>query len=82
MSRVEKFGTRKRRGTERMPSDGAWHEGGLPPRRTKHPSNKQQMAKWFYNTLFVLFLILVAGLIWWGGSLADSEPLPARTEGR
>jgi hypothetical protein len=38
----------------------------LPPRRKVHPSNKMQMVRLFYNSLIVLFLSLMAGLIVWG----------------
>jgi len=34
----------------------------LPPRRVKFPSNKHQTARWFYNSLIVLFLALMTGL--------------------
>ncbi|EXX91461.1 hypothetical protein BG53_00770 [Paenibacillus darwinianus] len=44
----------------------------LPPRSTKHPSNKQQMAKWFYHTLIFLFLVLAAGLFLFGRQLAGN----------
>jgi len=46
---------------------------GLPPRRKKHPSNKQQTAQWFYNVLFLLFLILIVVLFLFGKrSIAES----------
>ena len=32
----------------------------LPPRRRTHPSNKQQMTRWFYRLLIVLFLALLS----------------------
>ncbi|MFD2115992.1 hypothetical protein ACFSTH_04500 [Paenibacillus yanchengensis] len=38
----------------------------MPARSKKHPSSKQQMTKLFYNTLFVLFVLLVIVLFWYG----------------
>lgn len=52
------------------PVDG---DASLPSRRVKHPSNKQQMASWFYNTLIVLFLVLAAGLFFFGRELAGKQ---------
>jgi hypothetical protein len=74
MSRVEKFG----RGRIAPPSNTMieetaaseivddWAEDGLPARRHIHPSNKQQMTKWFYRLLIVLFFSLLIGLLMWG----------------
>ncbi|EFM09806.1 conserved hypothetical protein [Paenibacillus curdlanolyticus YK9] len=41
-------------------------ESGLPPRRKKHPSNKQQTARLYYQALFLLFIILIVGLFLFG----------------
>ncbi|NBC69016.1 hypothetical protein GT003_08445 [Paenibacillus sacheonensis] len=38
----------------------------LPSRRRTHPSNKQQVTRWFYRLLIVLFIALLVGLLWWG----------------
>jgi hypothetical protein len=38
----------------------------LPPRRVKFPSSKLQVARWFYNSLIVLFLTLMVGLFIYG----------------
>lgn len=38
----------------------------LPPRRVKYPSNKYQTARFFYNSLIVLFLALMAALFMLG----------------
>jgi hypothetical protein len=46
--------------------------GKLPPRRVKHPSNKQQMTNAFYNLLIVLFVILVAGLFFFGRQITGN----------
>ena len=67
MSRVEKFG----RGRIAPPSNtmieetaaqeimSGRAEDGLPARRHIHPSNKQQMTKWFYRPAYrsILFFI-------------------------
>jgi len=73
MSRLDRH-TRQRR------SRGGAKRGGderaertaerLPPRRVKHPSNKQQMANWFYNSLIALFIALVCGLFYVGSRLS------------
>ncbi|CAM4224963.1 hypothetical protein PATA110616_01655 [Paenibacillus tarimensis] len=42
----------------------------LPPRRVKHPSSKQQVTKWFYNSLIFLFMALAAGLFWYGRQMS------------
>lgn len=41
-------------------------ETTLPPRRVKFPSNKYQTARWFYNSLIVLFLALMTALFMLG----------------
>lgn len=41
----------------------------LPPRRDIFPSKKPTLTRLFYNTLFVLFLILVVGLTVWGSKM-------------
>ncbi|WP_166239296.1 hypothetical protein [Paenibacillus turpanensis] len=38
----------------------------LPSRRAVYPSNKMKLEKWFFNSLIALFLVLTAGLIFWG----------------
>ncbi|GFN30612.1 hypothetical protein PCURB6_08720 [Paenibacillus curdlanolyticus] len=69
MSRMAKFGTRnaaKVSNTEPVEELEYNDEKGLPPRRVKHPSNKQQTAQWFYNSLFLLFLFLIVILFLFG----------------
>jgi hypothetical protein len=51
---------------ERVGDEGTEERETLPPRRKVHPSNKMQMVRLFYNSLIVLFLTLMAGLIVWG----------------
>ncbi|QHT60506.1 hypothetical protein GXP70_11550 [Paenibacillus lycopersici] len=77
MSRVQKFGKKKGPAPAQDESAAAleaeWglEAGGeetvrLPPRRQTHPSNKQQMTRWFYRVLITLFIALLIGLLWWG----------------
>ncbi len=46
-------------------------EGLLPPRSMLFPSNKKRITKIFYNALFLLFVILVIGLIYWGVRMGE-----------
>lgn len=78
MSRVNKFGKRNRNANNDIDEMAAALEAEwgleqdetakepLPPRGRSHPSNKQQMTRWFYRVLIVLFILLLAGLLWWG----------------
>ncbi|CAM3289653.1 MULTISPECIES: hypothetical protein [Saccharibacillus] len=38
----------------------------LPPRSVMYPSSRIRLTKWFYETLLLLFLILLGTLLWWG----------------
>ncbi|MWC28434.1 hypothetical protein [Paenibacillus sp. MMS18-CY102] len=66
---VRSRGTRSREDgqpdTDRL-DDGTDIESGLPPRRKKHPSNKQQTARLYYQALFLIFIILIVGLFLFG----------------
>ena len=65
--------SRRTRGRKIAPAGGkppASEGAELPSRRVKHPSNKYQTVKWFYNTLIVLFLLLMAALFWFGRQLS------------
>lgn len=78
MKRASMFGSRKPSKTRYKPEplegiDKAPGEGQLVSRRKKHPSNKQKMAKLYYNLLFVLFLCLVAALFYWGNEYMASN---------
>ncbi|REE94243.1 hypothetical protein A8990_10134 [Paenibacillus taihuensis] len=74
MSRVEKFGrrnavpetarTKEKKGRKSFQADSENEK--LPSRRDIHPSNKQQMTKWFFRILIFLFLLLMVGLLMWG----------------
>ncbi|QHW30216.1 hypothetical protein GZH47_04740 [Paenibacillus rhizovicinus] len=78
MSRVQKF-SRKKDASQVLTVDESaaaleaeWgletneEAGQLPPRGRTHPSNRQQMSRWFYRILIVLFIALLIGLLWWG----------------
>jgi hypothetical protein len=78
MSRIKKFG-RKYASDSDGPADESaaaleaeWglelgeQAEPLPPRRSTHPSNKQQMTTWFNRLLIVLFVMLLIGLLLWG----------------
>lgn len=45
----------------------------LPPRHTKHPSERPRLLRLFYSLLLILFIGLTVGLILWGKQL--STPL-------
>lgn len=62
---------RSRRKPEQPPGSAEAEGTALPSRRKKHPSNKVQTVRWFYNTLIILFLLLMAGLLWFGRELAN-----------
>ena len=47
-------------------------DGALPPRRTKHPSEKGKWLRLFYMSLLLLFIALTIGLIWWGRQLTGA----------
>lgn len=77
MSRLSQHATKKTR--SRVPETagrtGSRSEspdtgsGRLPSRRMKHPSNKQQTTKFFYQALLLLFVFLAAGLFMFGKKL-------------
>lgn len=77
MSRVEKFGGSKgklQQDKAAVPPDietDTNAEAPLPPRRKKFPSSAQKINKVYYNLLFVLFVILVAGLFWYGTKYSE-----------
>lgn len=72
-TQLSRSGRKRRTGREsgREMQETAAAEGTeLPPRRVKFPSNKYQTARWFYNTLIVLFLALMAALFWFGRQMS------------
>jgi len=46
-------------------------EGTLPPRSTLFPTKRRKWTRLFYNTLFVLFVLLVVSLTVWGFKLNE-----------
>jgi len=46
--------------------------GSLPPRRTKHPSERGRWLRAFYLTLVLMFVGLTVGLMLWGRHTAIS----------
>jgi len=73
MTRSPQGRSRRRKPNAADAKPSAVSDKTLPPRRVKHPSNKQQMASWFYNTLIVLFLVLAAGLFFFGKQLTGQD---------
>jgi|GEM_PF-1396852 len=49
-----------------FPDDVPEAVGTLPPRKTLFPSNRRKLVNLFYNSLLVLFILLVLGLTAWG----------------
>jgi len=77
MSRVERFqsnrNVKRRTQTDylQLNSDLIDPDDVIPPRKTLHPSNKGKLTRLFVNTLILLFILLVAGLLLWGHNLAS-----------
>ena len=44
-----------------------------PSRSNRYPSYRLQMSKWFVNSLIIIFILLMAGLLIWG--LIGAPPL-------
>ncbi|AZN40691.1 hypothetical protein [Paenibacillus albus] len=74
MSRVEKFGrrnavpaeSRSKNKNKKASKHYVEDNNELPSRREAHPSNKQQMTKWFFRLVIGLFVLLMIGLLIWG----------------
>lgn len=78
MSRVERFQSNrslKRSNTNHQESysEPIDPDDVMPPRKTLHPSNKGKLTRWFVNTLILLFILLVAGLLLWGHNLTSMD---------
>ncbi|MFI2855593.1 hypothetical protein ACH6EH_00485 [Paenibacillus sp. JSM ZJ436] len=43
-----------------------------PSRSRTYSSQRVRMSKWFVNSLIILFMLLMAGLLWWGLAGAPS----------
>lgn len=51
-----------------------WEEEELAPKRTNtYSSYRVRMSKWFVNSLIIVFILLMASLLWWG--LIGAPPL-------
>ncbi|WP_054957150.1 hypothetical protein [Paenibacillus dakarensis] len=48
-------------------------ESVTPTRTSTYPSSRVRMSKWFVNSLIVIFILLMAGLVYWG--LIGAPPL-------
>jgi len=79
MSRKEKF-SRTSRKARKYKADSYFEleqtkeqPETLPPRQKKFPSSKQKLTKIYYNVLFVLFIILIAFLFWYGKQYTASQ---------
>lgn len=55
---------RSRRGSRSV--TGAGEEETTPSRSVTHKSERVRLAKLFVNTLYVLFVVLLVFLVWWG----------------
>lgn len=74
MSRVERFQSNrnvKRTHYRQSYSELIDPDDVIPPRKTLHPSNKGKLTRLFVNTLILLFILLVAGLLLWGHNLTS-----------
>lgn len=63
----------RRSRSRRENNDAQLDEESAPSRSRTHPSQKVRMSKWFVNSLIVIFILLMAGLLIWG--LIGAPPL-------
>lgn len=61
------------RSAKKRKNGTALEEESSPSRTNTYPSHRVRMSKWFVNTLIVLFILLMAGLLFWG--LIGAPPL-------
>ncbi|MBD8497657.1 hypothetical protein [Paenibacillus arenosi] len=45
----------------------------LPPRSALYPSSSGRLSKWFYNILFILFVVLLVALLIWGRQIVEGS---------
>lgn len=57
----------------RVSNEGMLDEESAPSRTNTYPSHRVRMSKWFVNSLIVIFILLMAGLLIWG--LIGAPPL-------
>ncbi|WP_106768004.1 hypothetical protein [Paenibacillus faecalis] len=72
-TRSGKTGELSRTKSARMTNHEVLEEESAPSRTKTYPSHRVRMSKWFVNTLIVLFILLMAGLLFWG--LIGAPPL-------
>ncbi|OPA81410.1 hypothetical protein BVG16_03620 [Paenibacillus selenitireducens] len=72
LSRIETYGRKRTRGTKHQEEHQEHEEletsknlEKLPSRTQLHPS-RGILTRIFYNTLMVLFILLLLGLLYWG----------------
>lgn len=63
----------RRSRSRRENNDAQLDEESAPSRSSTHPSQKVRMSKWFVNSLIIIFILLMAGLLIWG--LIGAPPL-------
>ncbi|SDR85775.1 hypothetical protein SAMN05444162_0208 [Paenibacillaceae bacterium GAS479] len=69
MSRIEKFGRRRREPSGFGEREKSEQKSDLPPRSQKHPSLRPRMFRLLMQTLVFLFILLSGCLFFWGRSL-------------
>ncbi len=74
MSRSRKGNRTEEEGSSWLNEPAAAADGiqALPPRRKVYPSNKMKLEKLFFHTLISLFILVLAGLIYWGSGMIHS----------
>ncbi|WP_020616713.1 hypothetical protein [Paenibacillus daejeonensis] len=70
MSRVEKYRNKKTKRGQTEQETGATVQG-MPSRKSKYPSSRNKMTQLFYRLLIVLFVALVAVLLFYGKNALD-----------
>lgn len=59
--------------SNRSRSSQSEEEVSAPKRTNTYSSYRVRMSKWFVNSLIVIFILLMVGLLWWG--LIGAPPL-------
>lgn len=73
LSRIETYGRKRTRGTKHQ-EEHQEYEGQetsekleeLPSRTQLYASSRGKLTRIFYNTLMILFILLLLGLLYWG----------------
>ena len=58
---------------EQGPAEAGREEHFLPSRKTVHPTEKERWVRFFYRSLLWIFVLLVAGLLFWGWRYVSGE---------